>query len=272
MEILRDPFLRWPLIALLLAAGMCSFLAVYVVLRRVAFLGAALAEISSVGVAVGILLGEKFGLRLNFVLCSLAFVLLGVGIFSIRPSRRRVPEEGVIGTGWALASALAILFVYFSQTGEIHMLDIVKGTPIGVPPHDVYVMGALFLPIAAVHYLFFKEFVFISFDPETAATQGFRTRLWDFLLYLTLGVAIAASIRTVGTLLTFSYLVIPGVVGLLVTRRLRPSFLVAVLTAVISTVIGYYVSVRHDWPTSATITVVTSAFILPALGYRLVRR
>lgn len=272
MHILQDSFLRWPLIALLLAGGMCSFLAVYVVLRRVVFLGAALAEISSVGVAVGILLGEKYDIHINFVLCSLIFVLIGVGIFSIRPRKRSIPEEGVIGTGWAIASALAILFIYFSETGEVHMLDIVKGTPIGVSPQDIAVMFALFLPVALIHGLFYKEFIFISFDPETAATQGYRTRLWDLLLYLTLGVVIAASIRTVGTLLTFSYLVIPGVLGLAITKQLKPAFILSFITATISTVIGYYFSVKYDWPTSAAITATLSVFVIPTVIYRFLSR
>lgn len=272
IHILQDSFLRWPLIALLLAGGMCSFLAVYVVLRRVVFLGAALAEISSVGVAVGILLGEKYDIHINFVICSLIFVLIGVGIFSIRPRKRSIPEEGVIGTGWAIASALAILFIYFSETGEVHMLDIVKGTPIGVSPQDIAVMFALFLPVALIHGLFYKEFIFISFDPETAATQGYRTRLWDLLLYLTLGVVIAASIRTVGTLLTFSYLVIPGVLGLAITKQLKPAFILSFITAAISTVIGYYFSVKYDWPTSAAITATLSVFVIPTVIYRFLSR
>lgn len=272
MDIIRDSFLRWPLIALLLSASMCSFLAVYVVLRRVVFLGAALAEISSVGVAVAILLAEKAAFHSNPIFWSLLFVLVGVGIFSFRPPRRRIPEEGVIGTGWAVASALAILMIFFSDTGEAHMLDIVKGNPVGVPPADVYLMAAMFGVIAVVHFLLYKEFVFTSFDPETAATQGYRTRLWDLLLYLTLGVAIAVSIRTIGTLLTFSYLVIPGVTGLLLTRRLKPAFIASMVAAVIATALGYYLSVRKDWPTSATITTTSFVLLLVAMIYSALRR
>lgn len=264
IHILQDSFLRWPLIALLLSGSMCAYLAVYVVLRRSVFLGAALAEISSVGVACGILLGEKYNIHIDLVFSSLLFVLLGVLIFSIRPRRRHIPEEGIIGTGWAIASALAILFIYFSQTGEIHMLDIVKGTPIGVPPKDVYMMAVIFIPVALLHLLFYKEFVFVSFDPETAATQGYNTRLWDMFLYLTLGIVIAASIRTIGTLLTFAYLVIPGVIGLASTKRLSLAFVISIIFVILSTTIGYYISVKHDWPTGASIiTILAVCVILP---------
>lgn len=272
VAILQDPFLRWPLIALLLAAVVCSFLAIYVILRRVVFFGAALAEISSLGVALGILVGERLHIHLSYMVYSLALVLLGIALFSTRPSRRRIPEEGIIGASWVSASALALLLIYFSQTGEMHVLDIVNGTPIGVPPGDVYLMAGLLIPIALIHLLFFKEFIFISFDAETAATQGYRTQLWDLLLYVTLGVSIAASIRTVGTLLTFSYLVIPGVVGLMTTPRLRPAFFVSVGTAAFATVAGYYLSVQHDWPTGATIIATLSLLALAAWVLSLLRK
>lgn len=272
IEILQDPFLRLPLVALTISASICSFLAIYVILRRAVFLGAALAEMSSAGVALGILLEERYGISINLVVCSLFFVMIGVAIFSFRPQKKAVSEEGIIGTGWAIASALAILLIYMSQTGEVHMLDIVKGNPIGVSLHDIYLMGIIFIPIIIIHILFFKEFIFVSFDPETASTQGYWIPFWNLLLYITLGVVIAVSIKTIGTLLTFSYLVIPGVIALIICLRLKAAFIASTTIGIISTYIGYWISVKFDWPTSASITVTAFAFFIPALLYKLLSR
>jgi zinc transport system permease protein len=269
-------FHRRALLALVLASGICSYLSVWVVLRRSVFLGAALAEISSAGVAFGALLEEWLGhhsesLEESHTLigCALAAVLIGIAIFSIRPARRRIPEEGAIGSGWIIAGGLGLLFLDLNTQGEAHIRDILKGNLLGVNWHDVKLMTTVFIALTVIHFLFYKEFLFTSFDPETAATQGYRVRWWDFLLYLTLGIAIAVSIRFIGTLITFSSLVLPGVTALLLTRRLWLAFVLSVAVALIASVAGYSFLERA---TAAMVPVCSTVLLLFALGFRAVRR
>ncbi len=67
-------------------------------------------------------------------------------------------------------------------------------------------MAGAFAVVALLHFLFRKEFVLVSFDRDQTATLGFRPELWEFLLFLTIGVVIAFSVRAVGVLLTTSLL------------------------------------------------------------------
>ncbi|MCS6859768.1 MAG: metal ABC transporter permease [Abditibacteriales bacterium] len=275
-EILTQDYHRRALLALILASGICSYLSVWVVLRRSVFLGAALAEIASAGVALGALIEEWMGHHAEnpeeshtLIGCALAATLLGILIFSIRPARRRIPEEGTIGSGWVIAGGFGLLFLDLNTQGEAHIRDILKGNLLGVNWHDVQLMVVFFLALAVVHVLFFKEFLFISFDPETAATQGYRVRGWDFLLYFTLGVAIALSIRFVGTLITFSSLVLPGVTALLLTRRLGWAFTLSVALAMVASVVGYSFLERA---TAATVPVCSTVLLLLALVLRALRR
>ena len=246
MEIFTDSFLRQPLIALVLAGVLCGYLGVFVVLRRMVFLGAALAEVSSVGIAASMLAG------LSPVIGSLGFVVLGIAVFSARPRRQTLPHESVVGVGYVLAAALAVLLVHLG-TGEAHMLDILTGNIIGVETADIWWIAGTLAGVIVIHGLFFKEFLFTSFDPETAASQGFHIRLWDALLFLTLGAAVATSIRLVGTLVAFAYLVIPGVWALAVCRSMRSTVVLAPLFAVVPAVLGYYLSFRLDLPTGAAV-------------------
>src|SRR5262245_46161089 len=52
LELLRSPFVQQSLQAALIIAVICSFLGVFVVLKRIVFVGAALAEISQLGAAL----------------------------------------------------------------------------------------------------------------------------------------------------------------------------------------------------------------------------
>jgi ABC-type Mn2+/Zn2+ transport system permease subunit len=114
---------------------------------------------------------------------------------------------------------------------------------------------------AIVHLLFYKQFLFISFDPEVAATQGYRTRAWELLFYLALGLTISVAIQCAGLLAVFAYMVIPAVTGLLVARRMQTAFLVAIGSALIATFTGFCWALFSDLPTSPP-TIAVAAIIL----------
>ncbi len=259
IEIFQIPFMQQALLASLLAGVTCAFLAVFVVLKRVVFVGIALAQLSSAGVALALLLGLTAGWHLT--LSSLVFMLAGVALFSAPLGGRQLPREAIIGIAYAVASALGILLVARSAAGESHMLYLLFGNILAVTPLDNWLMGGVFAAVALIHYLFHKEFVLVSFDPETADTLGVRSRRWELLFYLTLGVTIAIALRVLGALLVFSFLVIPGVIGLLVAPRLRGAFVGAALAAVVSAAAGLYLSFALDLPTAATIVLLAFALL-----------
>ena len=85
----------------LVIALACSVLGVYVVLRRIVFVGAALAEISSAGIALALWLsGRGLGGELTHhpVVFALLFGLAGALFFSVgQATRAGVPPDATIG-------------------------------------------------------------------------------------------------------------------------------------------------------------------------------
>jgi ABC-type Mn2+/Zn2+ transport system permease subunit len=123
-----------------------------------------------------------------------------------------------------------------------------------------------------VHLVLFKELVFISFDGEMAQTLGYRTRIWNALLFATLGVGISASVRCLGALPAFGFLVLPGAAAQLLARRVGSVFLLAVLFALGAGLIGYYFAFSREWPAGPSLVVAAALFLLPGAGVRLFRR
>ena len=56
LEMLQHPFFQYALLAGMLAAVMCAMVGVYVLLKRIVFVGITLAQMSSAGVALALLL------------------------------------------------------------------------------------------------------------------------------------------------------------------------------------------------------------------------
>jgi ABC-type Mn2+/Zn2+ transport system permease subunit len=250
----KDPFLQTALVASLIVGAVCAYLGVYVVLRRVVFVGAALAQVSSAGVGLAMCTGR------NPSLVSLLLTLGGVAAFSVRTKDRRTTQESLIGIGYAVASALAVLFVAKSAQGEAHMLDVLSGNILTVTSREVWWMAGVGLVAVVLHTLLSKQFLFSMFDAETAQASGVRAGWWDLLFFLMLGIIISLAIRLAGTLLVFAFLVVPAVTGLLLSQNLGRGCALAIGAASIATVGGLYASVKMDLPSGPAI--VACSFVL----------
>ena len=257
----------------LLVAAICSYIGVYVVLKRIVFVGASLAQISSAGVALAFLLGLDYPFVADHPLVvSSVVTLVGVLIYSQQTLSRKIPQESVIGLGYLIASALSLMFIARIPKGEEEVKELLQGSIVLVQARDLEIMVVVFLLVAIVHGLFYKQFLFVSFDRETAATQGYQVRLWELLFYLLLGVTISTAIQYAGLLSTFAYMVIPAVTGLLVAHKMRTAFVVAIVSALLSTFIGFAWAINSDLPTSPpTIGVATIIMAVIWISRRFVK-
>src|SRR2546423_3664026 len=235
----------------LLIALACSVLGVYVVLRRIVFVGAALAQISSAGIALALwLAGRGWGGELTHhpVAFALIFALAGALFFSIgHTPRAGVPPDATIGVTYAVAAAAGILLISKAVTGEAHDIFL-QGNILGITRADTFVLLGIAVPVLVAHLFFYKEFLFVSFDRETARTLGFHVATWNAFLYFTLGLVIAFAMQFAGVMLVFNFLVLPAVTGLLLARSMGAIFAIAIGSAVVSAIVGVTLSLPFDLP------------------------
>src|SRR6202165_899653 len=260
MEIL--PFLFWPFVASLILTGIHAYLGVHVVERGVIFVDLALAQIAALGATIAILLGmDPHGSGAYFL--SLGFTFLGAGIFSVARTRRgHIPQEAFIGIAYAVASATAILAMS-KATGETeHLKDMLVRNILAVSMHDVAKTAMLYGVIGVFHYIFRKQFLLISTDPERAEAQGMSIRLWDFLFYASFGFVVTSSVAIAGVLLVFCYLIVPSVGAMLfadgIGRRLAIGWTMGTLVSAL----GIYFSVLFDTTTGATLVCTFGAVLV----------
>ena len=256
---------REALYGALVIALACSVLGVYVVLRRIVFVGAALAEMSSAGIALALFLGgftatAVFGR--HPVMLSLVVTLAGALFFSLG-GRARVSPDATIGTAYAIAAAVGILLIAKATVGEAHDIFL-QGNILGMTHTDTLVLLAITIPVLIVHAVFYKEFLFVSFDRETARTLGFNTAFWNLLLYLTLGLVIAFAMQFAGVILVFSFLVLPAVTGLLIAQSMGATFTWAIGSALVAALVGFSLSIPFDLPTGPAIIAISGVLVMIA--------
>jgi ABC-type Mn2+/Zn2+ transport system permease subunit len=264
MDTLREIFdpnflLRNSVYMSLLVGLTCPLVGVYLVLRRLVFMGVALPQISSCGIAFAFAL-ESWGVihhtegsehTLAFVGSSV-FTLSAILLFPRLERRGRGFIEGVIGMAYVLAGAWGILLLVKNPYGEHGLLDRLKGEIIAVSNGDLAGTAGAFAVVVAALILFQKEFMLVSFDREMAVTLKKNVMLWDSLLFLLIGLTISMAVLSVGPLVTFGFLLVPPLTAHLFARNMRQFTLIASGIGGLTALAGFCVAYRWDLPVGPT--------------------
>lgn len=265
---------REALYGALVIALACSVLGVYVVLRRIVFVGAALAELSSAGIALSLWLAGRGllpALTEHPVVLAFILTIAGALFFGAGGGRARIPPDATIGVFYVLAGAAGILLIAKAAAGDAHDIFL-HGNILGITRHETIELASVAAIVLALHAAFYKEFLFVSFDRETARTLGYNVRFWNLLLYLTLGTVIAFAMQFGGVMLVFNFLVLPAVTGLLVSRSMSGTFAWSVAAALVAALVGFTLSIPFDLPTGPTIIAVSGILAVLAYLARLAQR
>jgi ABC-type Mn2+/Zn2+ transport system permease subunit len=278
MELLWEMFdseflLRHALYASLTIGLVCPLVGVYLVLRRLVFLGIAIPQISAAGIAFAYLLhtlgvhfypheAEEQLMALTGSILFSVVAILGLASLDLKG---RGWVDGRIGATYAGAGAASILFVAANPYGESTLLSLLRGDVLGISAAQFWATIAVYAGIALLTLLLQKEFTFVSFDREMALSLGKNVAAWDLCLYLMIGLAIAFGVMTVGPLLIFGFLIIPPLAARRITKGMWPFLLVSSAIGGVTALVGFYLSLRWDLPLGPT-DVAVACVILAAIS------
>ena len=243
----------WPSAACVLLPWLLVYLGLHVVQRGIIFIDIAMAQMASLGICVAVLLGYEPESVLSYAM-GLAVTLLGAAIFSASAKRSsQVPQEAIIGIAYVVAAAAAILLLSRSAHGNEEIRNMLVGDITVVSAAEVWKCLAVFLAVGAVHFIFRKNFLLVSFQREEAYRRGWRVRWWDFFFYATFGIVVTIFVRVAGVLLVFSYLIVPAVCAVTLARRISIRLLLGWFISLAGGIAGLFVSYWGDFPSGAAI-------------------
>lgn len=252
----RFPFMRRALLAGLLAGAICAWLGLFVVLRRMVFLGVSLAQVASAGVALGVFLGY------SPLLAALLASILAGALLGALEGRATAASGTRIGFAYLIGGALALSLLSKSGTGEAEQLQLLQGNLLMVDDARLRMLFAFAGALVLIHLTCFRRFVALSFDPTYARLLGLDVRAWNLLFFVILAMGISVSIRSCGLLLVFGYLVLPAAAGLLTGLRLPGALAVAFAVQAVGTAVGLWASYELDLPPGPTIVELMGVFLL----------
>ena len=265
--------MQWPLAACLLLPPLLVYLGLHVVKREVIFVDLALAQMATLGTCVALILGYQFDDRAAFWI-SLGVTFLGAALFSwSRSSRKRpVPQEAIIGITFVVAAAGVILLLSRVAGGKEELEHLLTGDILNVTRAEVGQRTGLFVVLATFFALFHRRFALISTDPDKAFADGMRVRLWDFLFYAAFALVVVSFVRVAGVLLTFAYLIVPAVCGVMLRQGWMARLVVGWVVAATASLLGLWASYQLDLPTGAAIVCACGLLLILVSGFAVLRR
>jgi len=271
---------RDPVVCAVVAGAVLGYLGVFIVLRRVVFMTAAVSQGAGLGVALAVLAGN-FGFDINPIVGAIAIALAVSAALAIPTDRiRYLSREGILGLLFLGCWAGGILVSdYVGRTASEHMAEklqhiqgVLFGSAVAVRTLDLVLVVSIGGLVLLVHVLGQRGFVFATFDPESARVQGIPVKLLNVLSWILIALVISVCTRALGVLPVFAFAVLPALASLVLWERLAWVLPTAALLGATAGFAGYLFATFFDFPVGASQAVAALVLFLLCTPARFARR
>jgi manganese transport system permease protein len=256
LEPLQQGFLQRAMAVGVVVAVVCAVLSCFMTLKGWALMGDAVSH----AVLPGVVLAYAFGLP--FALGAFVFGVGSVGMIGWIRQHTRVKEDTVIGLVFTGFFALGLVLISKLRS-SVDLSHILFGNLLGISDADLLQTVLIGLVVLVVLMVRRRDLLLFCFDPTHARTIGLRTGRLHYLLLTLLSLTAVAGLQAVGIILVVAMLVTPGATAYLLTDRFDRMTLLAVVAAVLATLLGVLLSYWIDASTAGCIVLVlTVQFVL----------
>jgi ABC-type Mn2+/Zn2+ transport system permease subunit len=268
LDPLRDyEFFRNALIAGVVGGALCGLVGVYVVLRRMSYIGHGLSHAIFGGAVASYLLG------VNFYLGAGAWGLAAALLINALARRRHIGADAAIGIVTTASFATGVALVSSTDRLGVNLDAALFGNILGVSGGDLLVLAGVALGAGAVVFLRYRQLLFATFDPDVAQAQGVNVRRLDALFALVLAATVVATMRVLGVTLIAAMIVTPAISARLLTDTFARMLGISTLVGALCGFAGMYLSFYLGPASGATIVLVaTAAFAVLYAGTAILDR
>ena len=254
-EPIAHEFMRKAILISILITSVCGLLSSFLTLKGWALMGDAVSHAVMPGVVVAYALGVPLSIG------AFVFGVGSVALIGFIKHKSRIKEDTVIGLVFTGFFALGIVLIS-KITSEIDLMHILYGTPLGIPLSDVKQTIFISFLVVLILSIFRKDLMLYCFDPRHAKTIGINVSFLHYLLLTCLSLAAVVGLQAVGIVLVVAMLITPGATAYLLTDKFDELSIISVLSSIISSLIGIYLSYWLDIAPGGSIVLVQTFIFL----------
>ena len=265
IEPFQTSFMQRAFIAAIIIGVVAPTVGTWVVLRRMANLGDAMAHGTLAGVALAYAAG------INVLFGAMGAGLIIAALLLLLSSNRRLGQETVITVLGTAFFALGVVVISRLDTG-VELTHFLFGRLLTVTWGDIWLNLALGGAAVLVVVALFGELQLATFDHVQAEQVGVRVELIQAVLVFLLAIVVVISLRAVGTIMSVTMLVTPAATARLMSKTLQRMTLLGVAFGVGEGVVGLIVSYHLESAPGATIGLLSAVIFALVFAITLPRR
>ena len=254
--------------AAIISGILLSYLGVHVVGRGIVFVDLALGQISSLGVAFAAFIGS------GMTSIPLIFTLVGALLMSFISIRdKRLKQEAIIGIFYAFSSALTVMLISKTPNNDADAMgEVLFGSIFTITPDKLNLLTIIFGSIALVHIIFFRKFYSLTemFSNGENHTIGIFN-IWNFLFYITIGLSIVFAVKANGVIPVFSFLIIPAVSAIMLTKNKFLVIMFALLISILGSYFGLTLALKKEFTGGPSIVAALGGIFILSCIYKIVK-
>jgi manganese/zinc/iron transport system permease protein len=251
-----------------LVTAACGLVGCYLILRRMALVGDAISHSILPGIAIAFILSNSRGTT-AMLLGAVAAGVITTVLIELIHKNSRVKQDAAIGIAFTTLFAIGVILisVFASRVdldqecvlyGEIAFVPLEPITEIGswsIAPEPVTRMALVMLVVLALIVVFYKELLVSSFDPGLSFSLGINATVMHYSLMSVLSVVVVSAFESVGAILVIAMLILPGATASMLWQRLPGIMCLAIVHALLSSVLGLHLAMWLDCSIAAAMVV-----------------
>jgi manganese/iron transport system permease protein len=251
-EILQYHFFQRALLAAVIGGSACGIVGVWVVLMRIPFVGIAMSHAAFAGAIFGLLF------HVNPLLMAVVFCLASTALIGPVADRGDFDPNVSIGIIFSAVLGIAFLGMGLLQGPKTEAMNFIWGNILTISSNDVLLLSIIAALVVVVLLLLYKEIKAILFNRELARAVGIPEKMLFYCLLFLCGTTVTFNLNTIGGLLIFSLIVNPPSAAFQLTYNLKTMYVLSIIFAVSSCLLGLVISYLFNVPSGAIIIIVSS--------------
>ena len=244
-----DDFLLRALLGGIGVAVVAGPLGAFVVWRRMAYFGAAMAHSALLGIALGFLLG--LNLNLAVIVACVAIALLLVAL----QRHTQLATDTLLGVLAHGALAVGLVVIAFMESLRVDLLAYLFGDILAMTRADLaWIYGGGLGALAGIAAIW-RPLLAATAHEELARVEGTPVSGVGLAFMVLLAVVVAVGLKVVGLLLITSLLIIPAAAARRIASTPEQMALAASALGCLAVAAGLYGSLRWDTPAGPSIVV-----------------
>lgn len=252
-------YIQRALISGISIAIMCSLIGLFLVLRRQSLFGDAISHMAFGGIAIGTYLNiYPFWTAIIFSASS-ALVINKIRYYT------KLNSDSMVAVLLSFGLGIGVTLISISDGFSVDLFSFLFGSILLVSYEDVLMTVGMAIIVTSIIGLFFKKFIYVTFDEDQAKISGLHVEQLDYLFIVLVAVTVIVSMKLVGILLISSLIVIPNIASLMLNQGFKRTLFISIIISACSVFFGIILSYYFNTAPSGMIVLLSVGIFIAVI-------